>query len=231
MKRKTGFCLLAIVVIIFASSCQEFFTSSWAEGMARSSYKLPANLSLADAQDLLDQYGSDPEMAKALFPVFAKALTTLEPNTQAYNDAASAVVNTIITSTEAGSLIVDVFNSIPEDGEFDGEEDQLLSMIGAIDLNSSEVSALSLILDNPPSNMSSENAIFLVFILASDAISDTGLDNPSDFGDDEFAALEDNESWQMAVGFWELAEDLSGGAPTFLGMDLSGLGDFINGDD
>lgn len=111
---------LSACMALCASSCQEFFTNSLASGLARSSYTIPAGISVTDAMDLLTESGSDPQVAQALVPVLTDAVEGATPGTQAYDEAASALVTAVVTSSEVSQAEVDALALVMANPPADG---------------------------------------------------------------------------------------------------------------
>ncbi len=158
MKNKNTGLALAVLALaaFFASSCQQFFTSSIAKPLARSNYSIPANIGADDAAALLAESGGDPKIAAALVKPLYNAIKTATPGTENYNTAANALLEAAVASSGINSIITEAQGLF-----FSGAEDfgSIIEKLDSISLSEDAVNGLGLIAQNLPANMNPDSAI------------------------------------------------------------------------
>jgi hypothetical protein len=171
---------MAFLVVVSLSSCQEFFTTSFATALARDSYPIPADMSVADASALLDQamLNGDANMAAALVTPLYAAASAATPGTAAYDEAASALASAVILSSgvaPAATSIGLAFASIDLSSPTPAQIAEALAPIETVSLTDDETAALIMIAANPPAGLSADDAYVAALALASDAFTDAGV--------------------------------------------------------
>jgi len=111
----------ALTGIFLFSTCQQFFTTSLASALARDAYTIPANISVADATTLLAAAiaEGDAIMAAALVSPLLTAATAAvaDPTSDAYQAAATALLNAAVLSSGVGPAIADITTDFLAGGE------------------------------------------------------------------------------------------------------------------
>ena len=207
----------ALTGVFLLSTCQQFFTTSLASPLARDSYPIPDDISLADAVTLLDAAiaEGDAVMAEALVPgLFAASeAALLEADATAYNTAATALVSAVVLSSGVGPVIATVASLfLAEDEETDLDElvSQAIEAVSAIALNEAELDALLMVADNPPEGLSADDAYTTAFALVANAYVEAGIDLASitEFSLDAAPSGVDPESLAAAEALMLYAESL-----------------------
>ncbi len=161
----------ALAGIFVLSTCQQFFTTSLAKPLARSSYDV-SSVSVDDAVSMLDSAISDgdAEMASALVTPLYSAASAATPGTDAYNVAASALVSAVVLSSGVGPAITSMASLFIANDEVDETfMESALEEIATVSLNDSERDALLLIAASPPEGMTSTDAYSVALALVADA--------------------------------------------------------------
>lgn len=225
--------LLAITVAgaCVLSSCQQFFTTSLAPMLARDSYTIPADMSVDDATALLADAlaNGDAEMAAALVtPLLAAATTAAaDPTSAAYQEAANALLDAAVLSSGVGSVMTEVATTLATaDLESMTEEDlaETMDLISSITLDDNAEAALILIAQNPPDDMTADDAYAAALALASNAFVDAGVsfDDIGSLSAEEEAALAADPAVDAAIALLDQAS-LLGGDESLFGSLLSGV--------
>jgi hypothetical protein len=174
---------MAFVVMVSLSSCQEFFTSSFATVLARDSYPIPADMSVEDASALLDEamLNGDADMAAALVTPLYAAASAETPGTAAYDEAALALTSAVILSSGVAPAATEIglaFASFDmSDPLFPTAEqiDEALAPIEAISMTDEESDALMMVAADPPTGLSAADAYVAALALVSDEFTDAGI--------------------------------------------------------
>ncbi len=220
---------LAALSLAALAACQDFFTSSWAGSLARDAYAVPADLPVADAVDLLAQSNGDPVLAAALVTPLYNAADAATPGTDAYDEAALALVDAVLASSEVGSSLVDAMLAIPSNydeltvPEQEAAMDAALDAVLSIGLSPLEVTSLAMIATDPPAGMEAEAAYAAAVALLAQAMEDVGVTDPTGDLSAYQAALDANPAYILAFDFIDLGVALEGGTPSTLGDLLSGF--------
>lgn len=97
---KTG--MLLALAIYGLAGCQQFFTTSLASGLARTSLPIPSNLSTSQAADLAAQAQSNPKLASALVASLVNQIgSTSDPAAKASLQASAASAAVAASGTTA----------------------------------------------------------------------------------------------------------------------------------
>lgn len=227
----------ALAGIFLLSTCQQFFTTSIASALARESYTIPADISVADAISLLDAAiaEGDATMAAALVPgLFAAADTALQASdATAYNEAANALVSAVVLSSGVGPVVATVatlFLGAGEGADTDALIAEAISAVSTVALNAEELDALKMIAENPPEGLSADDAYTAAFALVANAYVDAGIDlaDVSEFSLDSAIAPAgvDPDSLRAAQLLIDRAQLLTaeGGTPSAFAEYLGQLG-------
>ena len=173
----------ALAGIFLLSTCQQFFTASLATALARDSYTIPADISVADAINLLDAAiaEGDATMAAALVPgLFAAAeAASAGSDAAAYNEAANALVSAVVLSSGVGPVVTTVatlFLSADPEADPALMISEAITSVSSIALSVEETDALLLIASNPPAGLSADDAYTAAFALVADAFVDAEVD-------------------------------------------------------
>jgi len=216
------------------SSCQQFFTTSLAASLARDSYTIPADMSVADASALLDQalLNGDAEMAAQLVTPLLAALGAAEVGSDAYNEAAAALLDAVVLSSGVGAAMTEVATSLASADLANLTEDDLsgaMATISTITLTDDAEAALLLLAANPPADMSADDAYSAAIALAADSFTDAELDiNSIDtLTEEEITELSEDDSMEAALDLLGQAQEIGGDESLFgdllSGVDLSGF--------
>jgi len=159
------------------ASCQQFFTSSLGKALARDSYSIPSDISVDDAVELLA--GGDADVAAALVTPLSTAVSAATPGTDAYNEAASALVTAVVLSSDASPAIFSVVEDLGTESLETLTQDQIdaaLASLMAISLTPGETAALLLVSDDAtaPEGLAPDQIYVAAFALAVDAFNDAG---------------------------------------------------------
>lgn len=219
----------AIMAVAVLASCQQFFTTSLASTLARDSYTIPADLSVADSAALLAEAtaNGDVELASALVTPLLAALEAAEPGTDAYEAAASALLDASVLSSGVGPALNNALAAIPLDdlgGITEEDMENVVAALSTIALTDTAEEALVLLAANPPADMGADEAYAAAVALAMDAFGDAGLafsDLGSITAEDE-AALSADPGMAAALDLLDLASTL-GGDGSVVGGLLSGI--------
>lgn len=217
-------CALCLLV-----SCQQFFTTSLAATLARDSYAIPADMSVEDATALLDEAiaNGDVEMAAALVTPLLAALEAATPGSDAYEAAATALLDAAVLSSGVGPALNEALSVIPLDDLSGITEEAMSDMVTALStiaLDDSAEDALVLLAADPPESLEADQAYAAAIALAMDAFGDAGLD-PADMGSlsaEQEAALSADPGMAAAIDLLDLAATLGGGESIVGGL-LSGI--------
>jgi len=176
--RLTGTLVMAFAVIASLVSCQEFFTTSFATVLARDSYPIPADMSVADASALLDQamLNGDAGMAAALVtPLYAAAFAaSTTPASAAYQEAASALLDAAVLSSGVNTALTNVMDEVIAGAS--NIEAVAIDAIAAISLSDEAADALMLIADFPPDDLSVEDAYAAAVALLAFGAAENSID-------------------------------------------------------
>lgn len=225
-------CLASLTL---ATSCQQFFTSSLATYLARDSYTIPADLPVDEAIELLDQAMAqgDSAMAAALVtPLLAAATAAAEadPESAAYQEAASALLDAAVLSSGVGSAMTTLASGYMALGDEEPTEEELSAMMdsfSSVTLDDDAENALMLLAAYPPDDMSSEDAYAAGLALMADSLSDSGssLDDMENMTEDQLADLEDDPAFLVGMMFlaYGAAIDEESGESSAIGDLLGGL--------
>lgn len=159
------------------ASCQQFFTGSLAKALARDSYNIPSDISVDDAVELLA--GGDADVAAELVAPLSAAASAAAPGSDAYNEAASALVTAVVLSSDASPAIFSVVEDLGTEGLGTLTQDQIdaaLASLMAISLTPGETAALLLVSDDAtaPAGLAPDQIYVAAFALAVDAFNDAG---------------------------------------------------------
>ncbi|HUW71138.1 MAG TPA: hypothetical protein VMX33_12980 [bacterium] len=223
--------LLTMALLVSLSSCQQFFTASLAGYLARDSYTIPADISVADAAELLA--GGDANVAAALVAPLYNATSAAAPGTAAYDEAASALVTAVVLSSDASPAIFSIVEDLgTEDlGTLTQPQiDAALATLMSISLTSAESAALVLISDDPaaPDGAAPDELYIAAFALAVDAFNDgdaSEADLDTWLGGGALPGTVDSDSVNAAMALLDLAQaaDLASGSTSIFGQLMSGL--------
>lgn len=163
--------------LLSLASCQQFFTSSLAKALSRSSYDIPSDISVDDAVELLA--GGDADVAGALVAPLSAAVSAATPGTAAYDEAASALVTAVVLSSDASPAIFSVVEDLGTEGLETLTQDQIdaaLASLMTISLTPAEAAAMILISDDAsaPEGLAPDQLYVAAFALAVDAFNDAG---------------------------------------------------------
>ncbi len=229
------FIAVSLAGIATLSSCQQFFTTSLAASLARDSYSIPADMSVADASALLDEalLNGDAEMAAQLVPLLLAALEAATPGTEEYNEAAAALLDAVVLSSGVGAAMTNMATTLAS-ADLDNltEEDLAGAMasLSTIALSNDAEAALLLLAANPPADMSADDAYSAAIALAADSFTDAGLsiDTIDTLSEDQITEFSEDASMAAAVDLIGQAQDLGGDESLFgdllSGVDLSQFG-------
>ncbi len=221
--------------LLALSSCQQFFTTSLAVGLARDSYTIPANMTVSDASALLDAaiLNGDVEMAAQLVTPLLTALEGLTSGTAEYNEAAAALLDAVVLSSGVGAAMTNVATTLAS-ADLDNltEEDLAGAMasLSTIALSDDAEAALLLLATNPPADMSADDAYSAAISLAADSFTDAELniDSVDTLTPEQITELSEDDSMAAAVDLIGQAQDLGGDESLFgdllSGVDLSQFG-------
>ncbi len=167
----------ALISVFLLSTCQQFFTTSLAEVLARDSYTIPADISVADAVSLLDAAiaEGDATMAAALVPGLYAAAGAASAGSAEYNEAANALASAVVMSSGVGPVVATVatlFLSADPDADPELFIAEAIASVSTVALNDAEMDALLMIADNPPEGLSADDAYTAAFALVADAFVD-----------------------------------------------------------
>ncbi|MBU0926424.1 MAG: hypothetical protein KKA67_01625 [Spirochaetes bacterium] len=225
----------AFTGIMLLSACQQFFTTTLAAPLARASYTIPADLSVADASALLEEAlaSGDAEMAAALVtPLLAAAAAAAEadPASAAYQEAAAALLDASILASGVGPAMTTLATGLLGGDVSTVTEEQAAAMLSAFDgvsLDDTAESALLLLAAYPPADISSEDAYAAGLALLADSYSDAGgsLSNPASLSAEDLTALESDPSYLVGLSLLMLGAsiDAASGTPSVLGGLLDGF--------
>ncbi len=182
-RKLPGTLVIAFLAIASLSTCQQFSTSSLATVLARDSYPIPADMSVADASALLDEamLNGDADMAAALVTPLYAAASAATPGTAAYDEAASALASAVILSSGVAPAATEIglaFASFDTSDPLFPTEEQLaeaLAPIETITLTDEEADALMMIAADPPADLSAADAYVAALALVSDEFTDAGI--------------------------------------------------------
>jgi hypothetical protein len=229
------FIAVSLAGIATLSSCQQFFTTSLASSLARDSYTIPANMTVADASALLDEalLNGDAEMAAQLVTPLLAALEAETPGTEKYNEAAAALLDAVVLSSGVGAAMTNMATTLAS-ADLDNltEEDLAGAMasLSTIALSNDAEAALLLLAANPPADMSADDAYSAAIALAADSFTDAGLsiDTIDTLSEDQITEFSEDASMAAAVDLIGQAQDLGGDESLFgdllSGVDLSQFG-------
>ncbi len=196
----------AAAFLLLSLSCQQFFTTTLAGPLARSSYTVSATMPVDQATALLE--GASPELAAALVTPLLAAAKAADPASPAYQAAASALLDAAVTASGVGSALAPALEALTGGGS--GDSSTLLAGFDTVTIDDSAEEALILLSKNPPADMEDEEAIAAAAALIADACSDEGttltalLENPALVTPE----LKADESVVAAIAFLKLvAED------------------------
>ncbi|MBU0936520.1 MAG: hypothetical protein KKI09_15895 [Spirochaetes bacterium] len=235
---KTRMILAVLATALLLAGCQDFFSSSLTPWAARATLPISADISTEDALTYLDQAisNNDPMLAASLTPILlgqAEAAALADPESDAYNELAGALVSSVLLSSNTGTAFNTAVSSLPDllagmdegasEADLAAAETALNNMItalGTVDYSEGDIAALQLIADNPPEGISSDDlaaaAIGLMFqTLTDEGIDLTDTDNPPDL-----SSLEDNANFLLAA---ELLALIPEGEESELGFLLAFL--------
>jgi len=231
----------ALAGIFLLSTCQQFFTTSLAGALARDSYTIPADITVAEATALLDAAiaEGDATMAGALVPGLYAAAGDAVVGSAEYNDAANALVSAVVLSSGVGPAVAEMLPLllplVGESNNLSSEDEsalisEALATASTISLNDAELEALFMIADNPPEGLSADDAYTTAFALVANAYVDAGinLENVTEFSLDAATAPAgvDPDSLQAAQDLIDHAQSLTaeGGTPSAFADYLAQLG-------
>lgn len=203
----------ALASIFLLSTCQQFFTTSLAGALARESYTIPATLSVEDAVTLLDAAIADGDatMAAALvLPLLTAAnAASADPTSDAYQAAASALLDAAVLSSGVGPAIADITTEL-----LAGNADLLETAITAansISLSADAAEGLRLIssAETIPDDLSVEDAYaaalaLLVFGSAENGVQISATETPTA---EQIALLDADPSITAAIFLLAYASD------------------------
>jgi len=203
----------ALAGIFLLSTCQQFFTTSLASALARDSYTIPANITVAEATALLDA---------ALVPGLFAAAEAAEAGSDAYNEAANALVSAVVLSSGVGPVVATVatlFLTVDDEANPDELVSQAISAVSTIALNDNELDALLMIAEFPPEGLSADDAYTAAFALVANAYVVAGIDlaNTTEFSLDEPPEGVDTDSLLAAEALMAYAEGLPSNDSIFAG--------------
>jgi len=214
----------ALAGIFRLSTCQQFFTTSLASALARDSYTIPANITVAEATALLDAAlaEGDAAMAAALVPGLFAAAEAAEAGSDAYNEAANALVSAVVLSSGVGPVVATVatlFLTVDDEANPDELVSQAISAVSTIALNDNELDALLMIAEFPPEGLSADDAYTAAFALVANAYVVAGIDlaNTTEFSLDEPPEGVDTDSLLAAEALMAYAEGLPSNDSIFAG--------------
>lgn len=158
---------------IALTSCQQLFTTSLAGFLARDSYTVPADLSVADASSLLAEAkaNGDADLAAALVAPLVTAMDNAT-TTAAYDEAASAALEAVILASEVGPVVTTAALAALDALESGGSVDMgsVLESVASVSLTDAEVAALVAIAADPPTDMPATDAITAALALVGDSL-------------------------------------------------------------
>ncbi len=220
-----------LVGTVLLTSCQQFFTTSIASSLARTSYNIPADMPVDDAMALLDTAlaQGDSALAAALVtPLLAAAKAASDdPTSDAYNEAASALASAVVLSSGVGSTMTNLASLfLAGDQSTDDEElmTSILDTISTITLTAPEIEALVMISEHPPVGLSADDAYAAAVALVSNAFAT----NSSDLADmdsltpEQIDEISADPSMVAALALIEYAQSQGSGGSLIGGI----LGDF-----
>ena len=219
MFKLTTRAMLALLLVALLGSCEQLFTTSLAKPLARDSYDL-SDISLDEALSYLSQAteNGDIEMATALVAPLLEQ-TNAATTAAAYDEAATALVTTVILSTGIGQAInsgMDILASSISDGTTINTQD-VAAIIDSVTVSAASVDALLLISGAPPPSMDATQAYSAAATLLLSIVESTSLTLESDFS--EFDALTGAQaaSFDAAQALFNHATDNLNGADTIFG--------------
>ncbi len=172
-------------------------------------------MSVADASALLDQalLNGDAEMAAQLVTPLLAALGAAEVGSDAYNEAAAALLDAVVLSSGVGAAMTEVATSLASADLANLTEDDLSGAMAT----------------NPPADMSADDAYSAAIALAADSFTDAELDiNSIDtLTEEEITELSEDDSMEAALDLLGQAQEIGGDESLFgdllSGVDLSGF--------
>lgn len=206
---QAGIAGIIVLSLFFASSCQQFFTSSLAKPLARTKYNIPANLPVEEAISLLAESGGDPKVAAALVTPLLNAAKAASPGTKAYNTAANGLLDAAVGSSGVNAAIANALSAMASETP---DYSAIFDSFNAVSLNADSKEALILIATNPPENMSPDTAISAVAALVAVACAEEGvgvsgiMDNPEQ---DLIDRLKDKPEIEAAVKLIDKVKEIA----------------------
>jgi len=205
----------ALFFLAFSFSCQQFFTTTLAAPLARTGYVIPSTITAEEAAAMLP--GASPELAAALVTPLLAAAKAAEPGTDAYNKAATVLLEAAVTSSGVGGALAAALSALPsgEEGESNVDLSAALAGFDAVSLTTDAKEALKLLADHPPADMSADTAIAAAAALIADACNDAGTTLSALTGGSTEALPEgiDQESLEAAVKLLTKAAEIDPSNP------------------
>jgi hypothetical protein len=134
----TAVLFIALAAAFLATGCQQFFTTSLASGLARSSLPIPANLSTSQASDLASQAkdNQDTKLASALVSsLVTQIAATSDPGTKEELQASAATAAIIASGTS--TALTGLITTYGSTGTFPSDAATLTSLLTDIQTGSS----------------------------------------------------------------------------------------------
>ncbi len=247
MEKNTGKRLIrffASIFILFGMvSCQAFFSTSLAPWAARTSYALPANMTAAQASDLLQTAlaQNNPELASALLPQLLLAAQSGVPGEAQdllLNDLYSATLLSSGIGTSISSLLPTVITALdPATVSGGGTSSDILmtaltsfqDSLSTVTLSTDELAALALYASDPPADADANTMIMTaaaVLIISADAADvDISADGLAAMTPEQITALVDVPGVDLALALALQAQAISdaSGVPPIFELPLGAL--------
>jgi hypothetical protein len=205
---RIGFALAAFIAALVVAAglpgCQQLFTTSLAEPLARSGVNLPDTLTESQAADLAAQAkdNNDADLAKAVVGTLVDQIA--DPAAQI--ELAAAAASAAVTASGASDAIMDAFADVIESGNTDSiRADELLAQIQA-GLSDDVIKALSYLdpvigITDPAAltdtELSATDYLMAAIVLAASALP-PGCD-PTDTGTYDVPTFQSKEGYLSAV--------------------------------
>lgn len=212
---------MAVAILALLTSCQQLFTTSLGTALARDTYDL-SSVSTEEALVYLAeaQANGDVQLATALVaPLFGKA-EAATVGTEAYDEAATALVSAVIISSGIGQAINSGLDLIASSFS-DGTEIDLADVAGLIDsvtISAASVDALLLVANDPPPSMDATQAYTAAATLLLHIVgSSSSLTLESSYGEFDGLTGSDAVAFDAAKALYNHATYNLGGPDTVLG--------------
>lgn len=224
---------MAFAVMVSLSSCQEFFTSSFATVLARDSYPIPADMSVDQAIEYLELSNGDPTIAAALVTPLYEAASSADPASDDYDEAAAALVSAVVLSSGASPAIFSIVGDVGIEnfGSLDAAQiDAALATLMTISLTDEEAAALALVSGNAAPDGAAPDEMFMAaFTLAVDAFNDGGATTAeldTWLGGGALPGTVDGPTITAAMDLLTLAQDLdtANGNTSIFGQLMTSIG-------